>query len=451
LFDADREAIGFPAQIADPLHCPLPKADCRMHFIPQLLIIVLMLASFRLLAEAGNGARLITFSRRSSEPADAALARLQRAFDNTGGVFEPVDAISDDEDGARTVYFRQKDKKMRIRIRPLADLDAGQVGVAVLGANGLYMRTGEEMTEIWSVAPDHEGCRMTVSIRLFAGPKHVLRSIFAARRQLRAFIGGKQTYQHKPPVEPPFGAVSPLDAPVKRRGVISSFDPREYGFEIAMSLFAFAVLLVQFDLVSAVQLTIVILVHEYGHYLSFKLTGKQQNRIMLLPFMGGLAVSATPHRSEFERAFCALAGPAICVPLSLAAFAYFYFSSDYAADAQWAVGIAYFSCLLNALNLLPIYPLDGAHVAEGFLRSFGRNILMQAMMALALAGLLLLLWLGYRQMAILIAVIGLPGLIRRGAMPSVRPMNLMESAAIGIGYILTLATHAGLYWYGWGF
>ncbi len=51
------------------------------------------------------------------------------------------------------------------------------------------------------------------------------------------------------------------------------------------------------------------------------------------------------------------------------------------------------------------------------------------MMALALGGLLLLVWLGYSRMAVLIAILGLPGLMRRSFVPSATGMSPRENVA----------------------
>jgi Zn-dependent protease len=421
-----------------------------MQFLVQILFLLLMLAIYRLLSEAGRGMRLIRFSRLSSEPAEEALARLELAMENTGGTFAPVEAIVETPDGVRTVHIARAGGVYQLRLRRIEGLLHGSLGVAVISVDGVDAAPGRESVEIWTVEPTGAGSRITVEQRLFSRIGGVVAAIFGAWRQLRGFVRGDRDYSTAPSgVAPPTGRAG-QQARASRKPLFGSFDPRDYAMEIGLSLVAFALLLTQFSVTAAIQLTLVILLHEYGHYLSFKLMGKQGNRLMLLPFVGGIAVSSSPHRSEFERAICALAGPAICVPLTAAAFCYAYFATEFSVAYAWAVNLAYFSCLLNALNLLPIYPLDGGQVAEGFLRSFARDIFTQAMMALALGGLLLLLWLGYTQMAVLLAIFGLPGLLRRGYAPSARAMTSKEAAILALSFAVTLATHGGVYVFGFG-
>lgn len=421
-----------------------------MQFILQILFLLLMLAIYRLLSETGRGQRLIRFSKLSAEPADKALARLDMAMENTGGTFAPVEAIVETADGARTVYIGRSKRVHQLRIRPLGGLPHGSLGVEVISVDGVDAAPGREAVEIWTVEPEGSGSRITVEQRLHARVGGVVAAIFGAWSQLRSFVRGDRDYSKAPSrVAPPIGRAAQR-ARAGRKPLFGAFDPRDYAMEIGLSLLAFALMVVQLDFESALQLTLVILLHEYGHYLSFQIMGKQGNRIMLLPFLGGLAVSASPHRSEFERAFTALAGPAICVPLSVLCFFYVYNATDYSPLLPWIEGVAYFSCLLNAINLLPIYPLDGGQVAEGYVRSFLKDSFTQVMMALALGGLLLLVWLGYSRMAVLIAILGLPGLMRRSFVPSATSMSPRETLLITLGYALSMGAHGGLLYFGWG-
>lgn len=422
-----------------------------MQFIVQILFLLLMLAIYRLLSETGRGQRLIRFSKLTAEPPAKALARLEMAMENTGGVFGPVDAIVETADGAQTVHIGGSKGVRQLRIRRLKDLPQGRLGVEVISVDGVDAAPGREAVEIWTVEPAGSGSRITVEQRLHARIGGVVAAIFGAWSQLRSFVRGDRDYSKAPSrIAPPTGRAA-QNGRAGRKPLFGSFDPRDYAMEIGLSLLAFALMVVQLDFESALQLTLVILLHEYGHYLSFQIMGKQGNRIMLLPFLGGLAVSASPHRSEFERAFTALAGPAICVPLSVLCFVYVYTATDYSPLLPWAEGVAYFSCLLNAINLLPIYPLDGGQVAEGYVRSFMKNSFTQVMMALALGGLLLLVWLGYSRMAVLIAILGLPGLMRRSFVPSAKSMSPNETLLITLGYALSMGAHGGLLYFGWGF
>jgi Zn-dependent protease len=212
-----------------------------------------------------------------------------------------------------------------------------------------------------------------------------------------------------------------------------------------MSLLAFAYLLTQFSWQNAVVLAAVILWHEYGHLLAYQLTGRTGNRMMLVPFFGGIAVAGAPHRNEFERAFCALMGPGICAPLSLGAFALWYYDIAPQYDA-WFWSFFYFSALLNLLNLLPIYPLDGGQAAESFLRSFLPGSILVHLSGLAVIGVVVLVGLNFYQMALFVGVFSFLGL---RTLPSHSPLPAMsggQATAMAVFYALIVAAHGVVFY-----
>ena len=406
-----------------------------------LLGLLTLGAIYRLLVQAGRGERFITLSRACDLPPEEAWRRLNQAWENTCLTFRRVDRIENLADGSRAAYTLFRNRPRVIRVRALAGLPHGRLGMSVAGGSG------QKLDEIWTIEASGAASRVTVEIRAKVLWLAIPLLILAARSRLRLFAVGAHDYAQAPGQGAVSAATPPRAQP--KPAPITGFNPSDYTYEILISLLAFASFVVQFDMASAIQLTAVILLHEYGHLLAYQLTGKKGNRMMLVPFMGGIAVSSSEHRSEFERAVCALAGPAICVPLSIVAFAYSYFAEDYSTSVEWATGIAYFSCLLNALNLLPIFPLDGSQVAEGYLRSFVRGSLLPLMLILSLVGLMVLVYLDYKQMALLIGLIGLPRLLRRADTPSMQPMSARESAIIGVAFAITALTHGGIYYIWW--
>lgn len=221
--------------------------------------------------------------------------------------------------------------------------------------------------------------------------------------------------------------------------------PAGYGHEALMSLLAFAYLLTQFSWQNAIVLAGVILWHEYGHLLAYQLTGRTGNRMMLVPFFGGIAVAGAPHRNEFERAFCALMGPGICAPLSVGAYALWYYDILPQYDL-WLWSIFYFSALINLLNLLPIYPLDGGQAAESFLRSFLPGQIATHLSGLAVVGILVLVGFKYYQMALFVgffAFMGLRTLPLRSMLPA---MSSGQAIAMAIFYALIAGAHGAVFY-----
>jgi Zn-dependent protease len=211
--------------------------------------------------------------------------------------------------------------------------------------------------------------------------------------------------------------------------------------DAAMSLIAFAILLLQFSWQSAVVLAAVILWHEYGHLLSYQLTGRRGNSMMLVPFLGGVAVAGAPHKNEFERAFCALAGPGICAPVTAAAFGLWSWT-DSPIISDWAWRTLYFSAVLNLLNLLPIYPLDGGHAAESFLRTYRPDNVPTLMTALSIAGIVAIGYAGYYQACVILGLFALIALRSLNARSRLPRLTGHETVLIAAGYAVVAAVHA---------
>lgn len=228
--------------------------------------------------------------------------------------------------------------------------------------------------------------------------------------------------------------------PSPRRGSAFSFNSGKFQREAAMSLIAFAILLIQFSWQSAVVLAAVILWHEYGHLLSYQLTGRRGNSMMLVPFFGGVAVAGAPHKNEFERAFCALAGPGICAPVTVAAFGLWYLT-DNPVLSDWAWRTFYFSAVLNLLNLLPIYPLDGGHAVESLLRTYRPDNVPTLMTAFTIVGLVVIGYAGYHHTCLILAVFALLALRSMNGQSYLPKLTRRGTLLIAAGYALVAAVH----------
>ncbi|SMC82855.1 hypothetical protein [Rhizobium sp. RU36D] len=165
-------------------------------------------------------------------------------------------------------------------------------------------------------------------------------------------------------------------------------------------------------------LTIVILLHEFGHMAAYRAFGHTHVRLMFIPLLGGIAIGSRPYANRFEVATCALMGSgmsAFLVPALTAA--------DQSARALRLFGdisgplMAFLLILgaFNLLNLLPMHRFDGGQVLRQVFR--GRGSQMAASMLLT--GVIL--WIGWR--------IGVP------------PMGLM--AALAVFTLMSLIGSAG--------
>jgi Zn-dependent protease len=103
---------------------------------------------------------------------------------------------------------------------------------------------------------------------------------------------------------------------------------------------------------------LLILVHELGHYVTFRNFGIKANLPFFIPGLGAFVAARGPAPSMTIEAIATLAGPIFGIAAS--AICYGYAVSTH--EPFWYAA-AYVGFFLNALNLLPIPPFDGGRIA----------------------------------------------------------------------------------------
>jgi Zn-dependent protease len=108
----------------------------------------------------------------------------------------------------------------------------------------------------------------------------------------------------------------------------------------------------------AVAFVLLILVHELGHYVTFRNFGIKADLPFFIPGLGAFVAARGPAPSLTVEAIAALAGPIY----GLAASGVCYAVAVNLHEPFW-FAVAYTGFFLNALNLLPVPPLDGGGIA----------------------------------------------------------------------------------------
>ncbi len=239
---------------------------------------------------------------------------------------------------------------------------------------------------------------------------------------------------------------------------------RSFWASLALSLVAVGGFAAWLGWVGAMLLAGVLVLHEFGHWFAMRLTGQPAPRIMLIPFLGGMAVGNHPHKTQFDDAFCALMGPGISVPPCLAFLAAAVALGPPDMAAVWAgshgelttrealavaaVVLTLAIGVLNLLQLLPVLPLDGGQILRSMTQSFSARWARWLLLCVTGLGMASFLYLGD---FILAGVLGL-GVLQAWYMgadaPKARPMGMQGLCAIGLGYTLTVAVHAVAVAYG---
>jgi Zn-dependent protease len=258
----------------------------------------------------------------------------------------------------------------------------------------------------------------------YRGLAYLIFRYFSLRREMRAFEGflatgkaksGGWLFEH-PLVQVMLGILSTL--------LLWSF----FGFTGS-------------GLLLSTLLTVVIVLHEFGHMAAYRAFGHQHVRMIFIPLLGGIAIGGRPYNSRFEMATCALMGPgmsAFLVPMVIAMHS----AVSRAPHHQVFTGpVLLFLLILgsfNLLNLLPMYRFDGGQVLRQIFR--GRN----SLMAGSFAGTLVILGIGYRvglsstALVATLAVFTLMSLIGFG---SIKPKEQLDEMSPGE----RLMTAFGLY------
>ena len=136
----------------------------------------------------------------------------------------------------------------------------------------------------------------------------------------------------------------------------------------AGSAIAFVLLfgLLGFSLSDIVILLIVLFVHELGHFLTMRYFGYTDTNIFFLPF-GAVTIGHKEKRKAYEEFIVSLMGPlpGLLIGLGLILYELFY-NHRFNGDSYLGM-YAIMSLIINYINLLPIYPLDGGRILQTLL------------------------------------------------------------------------------------
>ena len=107
----------------------------------------------------------------------------------------------------------------------------------------------------------------------------------------------------------------------------------------------------------------VLLIHELGHYFAMKYFGYKDTSIFFIPLFGAAAKGEKEHTKPFEEYIILLAGPLPGMIISLV-IGFFMLKDPTLATNTYLQEFAIMSFVLNFINLLPIYPLDGGRIVH---------------------------------------------------------------------------------------
>ena len=182
-----------------------------------------------------------------------------------------------------------------------------------------------------------------------------------------------------------------------------------------------------------------ILFHEGGHWLSMRRHGHHLAKMMLVPFLGGVAYSSEPMADDGADAEMTLMGPAAGLVLALLAYA-----AGRMAENEWLIVASAFAAVINGFNLAPIPPLDGGRYAQLLLRRFGETIWRFVSLALVVAGIGVSYWLGSTLLMVLFVFYGTALAFARPKVTTRPALTSRQTALSLVAYLVLVGLHLWL-------
>jgi Zn-dependent protease len=111
----------------------------------------------------------------------------------------------------------------------------------------------------------------------------------------------------------------------------------------------------------AVGFVLLILAHELGHYVEAKRLGLDPQLPVFIPFLGAYVALRNARFDPWRNARVSIAGP-----IAGGAAAFGVYAAGELGDSRLLLALAYTGFLLNLVNLLPVWILDGAQVMRSW-------------------------------------------------------------------------------------
>lgn len=197
---------------------------------------------------------------------------------------------------------------------------------------------------------------------------------------------------------------------------------REPSFRSQVGLFAFSVILsviagaILWDVQFAVILLVVVIFHEFGHYLAMRMFGYKNVHMMALPLVGGVTIGFDTNPSAWRRAWMSMMGPLPGIILGWVLFYYILTVGGSVPQAEW-LNIAIFTLLfINYLNVIPVLPLDGGHVAQSLIPARLINVHAVFIIITCLLGIVIAIQYEFYILAVLagLYLLSVPSYLRSG-------------------------------------
>lgn len=229
------------------------------------------------------------------------------------------------------------------------------------------------------------------------------------------------------------------------RQKLASLHLRPKGNAIFLAIAALATAMWYFDPVAGLALTLVVVVHEFGHVAAYRVAGHPDARFRLIPMVGGVAISKRRPENDLHDVYITVMGPGIS--LALMVFSFLLRDGPFGANplvALFLTELALFTAAINFLNLLPIYPLDGGRIAWTLLGRYAPGLTRLFLTLISLAICAFAVW----NLSIVLFIFALFTLQALSDMAKVaRPREVMGTREVALAIAAWLMM-IGTFWLG---
>ena len=159
------------------------------------------------------------------------------------------------------------------------------------------------------------------------------------------------------------GLVMQMEQVDKARGENSS---KKRWFFISMLAFVVLFSIFGFSLADIVILVVVLFIHELGHFFAMRYFGYTDTNIFFMPF-GAVTTGVKTKRTAYEEFIVSLMGPLPGILIGIGIIVYQFIYLHHIGSDSYLSMYAMMSLVINYINLLPIYPLDGGRILQTLL------------------------------------------------------------------------------------
>ena len=242
----------------------------------------------------------------------------------------------------------------------------------VLSQEGLYNYTeylSDEMLEISLekniIRSTEEGYKFSLSLPFLSYINNSIKGIKKARQSLKKYL---QTKEVSPQKQTLFysSEQKALEQRLEEKPKESTKSNKIKLFIFSAITFAILFGLVGIPWTVLPIIMTVLIIHELGHFWAMKYFGYKDTSIFFIPLFGAAAKGEKEETTPFEEYIVYLAGPLPGIIISIT-IGILMFSNPELRSNGLLKDYALMSLVLNYINLLPIFPLDGGKIVQTLL------------------------------------------------------------------------------------